>query len=89
LSPLQEAGVIIEDAPETIALRRSPYMTPPPPGTIGTAAKTIARAITAAARLSPVSSWRMMSHKTHWETRGGKYDEHSSKFSLSIKPKFN
>jgi hypothetical protein len=31
----------------------------------------------------------LMSHRTRWETPRGKYDEHSSKFSLSMKPKFN
>jgi hypothetical protein len=31
----------------------------------------------------------LMSQRTHWETPRGRYDEHSSKFSLSIKPKFN
>jgi hypothetical protein len=31
----------------------------------------------------------LMSHRTRWETPRGRYDEHSSKFSLSMKPKFN
>jgi hypothetical protein len=31
----------------------------------------------------------LMSHRTHWETPRGRYDEHNSKFCLSIKPKFN
>jgi hypothetical protein len=31
----------------------------------------------------------LMSHRTHWETPRGRYDEHNSKFSLSMKPKFN
>jgi hypothetical protein len=31
----------------------------------------------------------LMSHRTHWETQRGRYEEHSSKFSLSMKPKFN
>jgi hypothetical protein len=31
----------------------------------------------------------MMSHRTRWETPRGRYDEHNSKFSLSMKPKFN
>jgi hypothetical protein len=31
----------------------------------------------------------LMSQRTHWETPRGRYDEHSSKFSLSMKPKFN
>jgi hypothetical protein len=30
-----------------------------------------------------------MSQSTSWETPRGKYDEHNSKFSLSMKPKFN
>jgi hypothetical protein len=32
---------------------------------------------------------RVMSHRTRWETPRGRYDEHNSKFSLSMKPKFN
>jgi hypothetical protein len=32
---------------------------------------------------------RVISHRTRWETQRGRYDEHSSKFSLSMKPKFN
>jgi hypothetical protein len=35
------------------------------------------------------SSGRLMSHRTRWETPRGRYDEHTSKFSLSMKPKFN
>jgi hypothetical protein len=31
----------------------------------------------------------LMSHRTRWETTIGRYDEHNSKFSLSMKPKFN
>jgi hypothetical protein len=31
----------------------------------------------------------LMSHRTRWETPRGRYDEHNSKFSLSMKPKFN
>jgi hypothetical protein len=31
----------------------------------------------------------LMSHGTRWETPRGRYDEHNSKFSLSMKPKFN
>jgi hypothetical protein len=31
----------------------------------------------------------LMSHMTRWETSRGRYDDHSSKFSLSMKPKFN
>jgi hypothetical protein len=31
----------------------------------------------------------LISQRTSWETPRGRYDEHSSKFSLSIKPKFN
>jgi hypothetical protein len=31
----------------------------------------------------------LMSQRTSWETPRGRYDEHSNKFSLSIKPKFN
>jgi hypothetical protein len=31
----------------------------------------------------------LMSHRTRWETPRGMYDEHNSKFSLSMKPKFN
>jgi hypothetical protein len=31
----------------------------------------------------------VMSHRTSWETPRGRYDEHSSKFSLSMKPRFN
>jgi hypothetical protein len=30
-----------------------------------------------------------MSQRTSWETPRGRYDEHNSKFSLSMKPKFN
>jgi hypothetical protein len=32
---------------------------------------------------------RVMSQRTSWETPIGRYDEHNSKFSLSMKPKFN
>jgi hypothetical protein len=32
---------------------------------------------------------QLMSHKTSLETPRGRYDEHNSKFSLSMKPKFN
>jgi hypothetical protein len=44
---------------------------------------------------NPLSPWQrrhktvLMSHRTHWETPRGRYDEHRSKFSLSMKPKFN
>jgi hypothetical protein len=42
--------------------------------------------------LSP-QQWRqktvLMSDRTRWETPRGRYDEHNSKFSLSMKPKFN
>jgi hypothetical protein len=31
----------------------------------------------------------LMSQRTSWETPRGRYDEHSSKFSLSMKPKFS
>jgi hypothetical protein len=31
----------------------------------------------------------VMSHRTSWETPRGRYDEHISKFSLSMKPRFN
>jgi hypothetical protein len=31
----------------------------------------------------------LMSHMTRWETPRRRYDEHNSKFSLSMKPKFN
>jgi hypothetical protein len=31
----------------------------------------------------------LMSHRTRWETPTGRYDENNSKFSLSMKPKFN
>jgi hypothetical protein len=31
----------------------------------------------------------LMSQRTRWETPRGRYDEHNSKFSLSMKPKFN
>jgi hypothetical protein len=31
----------------------------------------------------------LMSHRTRWETPRGRYDEHNSMFSLSMKPKFN
>jgi hypothetical protein len=31
----------------------------------------------------------LMSHRTSWENPRGRYDEHSSKFSLSMKPRFN
>jgi hypothetical protein len=31
----------------------------------------------------------LMSHKTRWEIPRGRYDDHSSKFFLSMKPKFN
>jgi hypothetical protein len=31
----------------------------------------------------------LMSHRTCWETPRGRYDKHSSKFSLGMKPKFN
>jgi hypothetical protein len=31
----------------------------------------------------------LMSHRTSWETPRGRYDEHISKFSLSMKPRFN
>jgi hypothetical protein len=31
----------------------------------------------------------LMSHRIYWETPRGRYDEHISKFSLSMKPKFN
>jgi hypothetical protein len=41
----------------------------------------------------PPRQWRqktvLMSHRTHWETPRGRYDKHISKFSLSMKPKFN
>jgi hypothetical protein len=36
-----------------------------------------------------VAMSRVMSHRTSWETPRGRYDEHSSKFFLSMKPKFN
>jgi hypothetical protein len=36
-----------------------------------------------------VRSRQLMSHRTHWETLRRRYDEHNSKFSLSMKPKFN
>jgi hypothetical protein len=32
---------------------------------------------------------RLISQRTRWETPRGRYDEHISKFSLSMKPKFN
>jgi hypothetical protein len=32
---------------------------------------------------------RLMSQRTRWETPRERYDEHNSKFSLSMKPKFN
>jgi hypothetical protein len=44
---------------------------------------------------NPLSPWQwrqkivLMSHRTRWETPRGRYDEHNSKFSLSMKPKFN
>jgi hypothetical protein len=31
----------------------------------------------------------VISHRTSWETLRGRYDEHNSKFSLSMKSKFN
>jgi hypothetical protein len=31
----------------------------------------------------------LMSHRTSWGTPRGRYDEHSSKFSLSMKTRFN
>jgi hypothetical protein len=31
----------------------------------------------------------LMFQKTHWKTPRGRYDEHNSKFSLSMKPRFN
>jgi hypothetical protein len=31
----------------------------------------------------------LISQRTRWETPRGRYDEHNSKFSLSMKPKFN
>jgi hypothetical protein len=31
----------------------------------------------------------LMSHKTSWEIPRGRFDEHNSKFSLGMKPKFN
>jgi hypothetical protein len=31
----------------------------------------------------------LMSPRTRWETPRGRYDKHNSKFSLSMKPKFN
>jgi hypothetical protein len=31
----------------------------------------------------------LMSQRIRWEIPRGRYDEHSSKFSLSMKPKFN
>jgi hypothetical protein len=31
----------------------------------------------------------LMSQRTRWETPRGRYDKHNSKFSLSMKPKFN
>jgi hypothetical protein len=47
----------------------------------------------------PISRWsshtaqcctgRLMSHRTRWDTPRGRYDEHISKFSLSMKPRFN
>jgi hypothetical protein len=32
---------------------------------------------------------KLMSHRTSWETPRGRYDEHSGKFFLSMKPRFN
>jgi hypothetical protein len=31
----------------------------------------------------------LMSHRPRWKTPRGRYDEHNSKFFLSMKPKFN
>jgi hypothetical protein len=36
-----------------------------------------------------VYSLPLMSHRTRWETPRGRYNEHNSTFSLSMKPKFN
>jgi hypothetical protein len=38
---------------------------------------------------APVEVRSLMSQRIHWETPRGRYDEHSIKFSLSMKPKFN
>jgi hypothetical protein len=39
--------------------------------------------------LTPIMIAPLMSQRTRWETPRGRYDEHSCKFSLSMKPKFN
>jgi hypothetical protein len=39
--------------------------------------------------LTPIIIAPRMSQRTRWDTPRGRYDEHSSKFSLSMKPKFN
>jgi hypothetical protein len=41
------------------------------------------------ARILDIPELFLMSHRTSWETPRGRYDEHSCKFSLSMKPRFN